>query len=137
MRAFTIDQPGAVGSLQDLPLSTIAPNEILVRITVAGVNPIDWKRRDGAKDQELLPLVLGQDFAGFVKRVGSNVKNFAEGERIFGIAQTHGAYAEYTTSLPATHRLNRIAKTPPWLSDPTSRSASHRRANGLGGAPCA
>lgn len=116
MRAFTVDQPGACGSLQNLPLPTVAPHEILVRITVAGVNPIDWKRRDRINDGARLPLVLGQDFAGFVNQVGSNVKNFTPGDRIFGIAQTHGAYAEYTI-VPSSDSPEPVAKTPVWLSD--------------------
>ena len=116
MRAFAIDEFGTPGSLHDLPELTPEPNEIVVAITVAGVNPIDWKVRDGMAGDRPLPLVLGQDFAGSVNALGADVTGFARGERVFGIARKHGGYAEYT-ALSLDDRGSPVAPTPPDLDD--------------------
>jgi NADPH:quinone reductase-like Zn-dependent oxidoreductase len=60
------------------------------------VNPIDWKVRDGQAGNRSFPLILGQDFAGIVERTGNGVTRVREGDRIFGVARKHGAYAEYS-----------------------------------------
>jgi NADPH:quinone reductase-like Zn-dependent oxidoreductase len=82
-----------------------------VRVTVAGVNPVDWKIRDGAHGPRPFPLILGVDFAGVVEGVGSGVDDFRTGDRIFGAARAHGSYAERTV-VPASGTASPIAKIP-------------------------
>jgi NADPH:quinone reductase-like Zn-dependent oxidoreductase len=94
MKAIVIEHRGESGALVDIPIPSPAAHEILVRVTAAGVNPVDWKRLD--RTDETFPFVLGQDFAGVVSRPGDRVTKYREGERIFGIADEHGTYAEYT-----------------------------------------
>jgi NADPH:quinone reductase-like Zn-dependent oxidoreductase len=116
VKAFAIDRFGEDGTLRELPDPVAGPGELLVRITVAGVNPVDWKIRDGQHGERPLPLILGVDFAGIVEKLGSGVDDFRPGERIFGAARAHGSYAERTV-VPAHSNEEPIAKIPDWLSD--------------------
>ncbi len=116
MRAFAIDEFGTPGSLHDLPSLTPKPDEIVVAVSVAGVNPIDWKVRDGMAGERPLPLVLGQDFAGSVEATGSSATGFAKADRVFGIAREHGGYAEYT-AVALGDRGSPVAPTPAELDD--------------------
>jgi NADPH:quinone reductase-like Zn-dependent oxidoreductase len=116
MRAFAIDQFGTPGSVLELPTPAVEPGAVQVRVTVAGVNPLDWKVRDGMMGRRPLPFVLGQDFAGVVERAGEAVTAFAPGDRIFGIARTHGSYAQYTLVTLGVH-AEPVAKIPEGLTD--------------------
>lgn len=116
MKAFAIDRFGTEGSIHELPRPAIGPDEILVRITAAGVNPADWKKREGGHGDGKFPLILGQDFAGVVVDAGHGVTRYSIDDRIFGCARTHGAYAEYTV-VPEVSRPEPIAKIPDSLSD--------------------
>jgi NADPH:quinone reductase-like Zn-dependent oxidoreductase len=116
MRAVAVDRFGEVGSIHDLPKPVAGEDEVLVRVRYAGVNPADWKVRDGLRGDRTFPLVLGSDFAGVVEAVGAGVTRFVPGDRVFGIASEHGTYAEYTVVLrPSAYAV--IAKTPDGLSD--------------------
>jgi NADPH:quinone reductase-like Zn-dependent oxidoreductase len=69
--------------------------QILIRVTAAGVNPIDWKIRSGAMKDFMpleLPTILGYDYSGVVRSVGQGVEGYAEGDKVFGRAGK--AYAE-------------------------------------------
>jgi NADPH:quinone reductase len=97
MKAIVIDRAGEHGRLADIPAPAPGPGDAIVRITYAGVNPIDWKVRDGHAGQiEQFPFVLGQDFAGVVESAGSDIRSVAAGDRIFGVARGSGSYAEQT-----------------------------------------
>ncbi|HEY2475092.1 MAG TPA: NADP-dependent oxidoreductase [Candidatus Cybelea sp.] len=114
MKAAVIEHRGDRGSLKEIPVPQPSLHEILVRVTVAGVNPMDWKVRDGG--QRSMPFVLGQDFAGIVSATGARVSKYHEGERIFGIARDHGAFAEYTV-VPEDDHAQPIAKIPDGVGD--------------------
>ena len=63
--------------------------QILIRVTAAGINPIDWKIRSGAMKDFMpldLPAILGYDYSGVVRSVGRGVEGYAEGDRVFGRA---------------------------------------------------
>ncbi len=94
MKAAVVEHRGDAGTIKDIPVPQPGPHDVLVRVVAAGVNPIDWKRRERAEQR--LPFVLGQDFAGIVSETGDQVQKYREGERVFGIAREHGGYAEYT-----------------------------------------
>jgi NADPH:quinone reductase-like Zn-dependent oxidoreductase len=69
--------------------------QILIRVTAAGVNPIDWKLRSGAMKDFMpleFPFILGYDYSGVVRSVGKGVEGYAEGDKVFGRAGK--AYAE-------------------------------------------
>ncbi len=104
MRAVVIDRTGGpdVLRLGNLPTPEPAAGEVLLRVACAGVNPADWKCREGYLShfmQYSFPFVIGFDASGVVAAVGSGVKDFVPGQRVF--AQTAvgagkwGSYAEY------------------------------------------
>jgi NADPH:quinone reductase-like Zn-dependent oxidoreductase len=101
MKAIRIYEYGNADTLKldEAPQLSIGDDQILVRVRDAGVNPIDWKIRQGYMKQVMpanFPLTLGQDFAGEVVERGKAVDQFAIGNRVFGFAQ--GTYAEYAAA---------------------------------------
>jgi len=119
MKAVVVEHLGETGSLKDIAAPHPADHEILVRVTAASVNPIDWKSRD--RGDRAMPFVLGQDFAGLVSATGGRVTKYQEGERIFGIARRHGAFAEYTI-VPEDDRAQPVAKIPDAVGDADAAS---------------
>ncbi|GJP45913.1 hypothetical protein CLOM_g5249 [Closterium sp. NIES-68] len=69
-----------------VPLPEIAPDQVLINVSAAALNPIDIKRMHGAfkETDSPLPTVPGYDVAGTVVAVGSAVTKFAVGDRVFG-----------------------------------------------------
>ncbi len=79
------------------------PGQLLVRVLAAGVNPIDWKLRQGSLRLLLparFPLVLGFDVAGEVTAVGPEVADFEPGDAIYAMLDSRhgGGYAEYAVA---------------------------------------
>ncbi len=101
MRAYVLKYYGGPeGSLlTDVPAPTPGPRDILVAVHAAGLNPVDFKFRQGKLRAILrpkLPFVLGNELAGEVMAVGSDVKRFRVGDRVFArVAKDRaGAFAE-------------------------------------------
>ena len=70
--------------------------QLLVKVRYAGVNPIDWKLRAGLYRDFMpvrFPSTPGREFSGVVENVGSDVRGFSKGQRVYGTA--NGTYAEY------------------------------------------
>jgi NADPH:quinone reductase-like Zn-dependent oxidoreductase len=87
--------------VEDISQPEPRPNEVLIRILAIGVNPIDWKIREGYMTNlvpRALPFTLGQDFCGEVIALGSNVRTVEAGTEVYGFA--NGAYAEYAVVSP-------------------------------------
>jgi NADPH:quinone reductase-like Zn-dependent oxidoreductase len=83
----------------DVPAPTPRPRDILVEVHAAGLNPVDYKFRQGKLRAILrpkLPFVLGNDLAGEVIAVGSDVKRWRVGDRVFArVAKDRaGAFAQ-------------------------------------------
>jgi NADPH:quinone reductase len=114
MKAAVVEHRGDAGSIKEIPVPRPGPHDVLVRVVAAGVNPIDWKRRERAEQR--LPFVLGQDFAGMVSETGGRVRKYREGERVFGTAREHGSYAEYTL-VPEDALGQPVAKIPDQVGD--------------------
>jgi NADPH:quinone reductase len=102
MKAIRVQQTGGpdVMQLVELPTPQPKPNEVLVRVAVAGVNSIDSQFRDGSL-RTPLPFVPGQEGAGVVEAVGSQVKAVKKGDRV-AWSGTLGSYAESVVS-PEEH----------------------------------
>jgi NADPH2:quinone reductase len=87
MRAIEYSEtgPADVLKLVDKPAGIPGPDDVLVRVAVSGVNPTDWKARQGSADGTRLPApqVPNQDGAGVVERVGSAVTSLAVGDRVW------------------------------------------------------
>ncbi len=119
MKAAVVEHCGAPASIVEMPQPQPRPNELLVRVTAASVNPIDWKIRE--RGQRATPFVLGQDFAGVVSDVGRDVRSYRTGERVFGVARDHGSYAQYTV-VPEDDRPQPVAKIPDDVGDADAAS---------------
>ncbi|MGY0055311.1 NADP-dependent oxidoreductase [Streptomyces sp. LZ34] len=92
----------------DLPLPSPGPGELLIEVHAAGVNPVDWKVREGMHRSFLpldFPAVLGREAAGVVVGLGPGVEGFAVGDAVFGSsARGCGGYA-YHAVLTADHTV--------------------------------
>ena len=100
----------------DRPEPTPGPSELVIQVRAIGVNPVDYKIRDGARanpsDAPDFPLVLGVEAAGVVTAVGADVDEFAAGDEVLGrAAPGHGTYAEHAVLLAAA-----CSPKPPQLS---------------------
>lgn len=98
MKAVHIHEMGGPEVLryEEVPIPEPGAHEVLVRVHAAGVNPVDWKIREGDLGRIALPAIMGSDFSGEVEALGSEVKDFRVGEAIFGsVADESGSYAEY------------------------------------------
>jgi NADPH2:quinone reductase len=107
MKAISIDENGGpeVLSLREVPQPTCKPGEALVRLEATGVNFIDVYFRSGLYKAPHFPLIVGQEGAGVVDAVASDVSVVAPGDRV-AYAGVLGAYAQYAT-VPA-ERLVRV-----------------------------
>jgi len=106
MRAVAIDEFGGIEKMKprDLPVPEVANDEILVRVSTAGVGVWDPFEREGGFAKEFgmhanFPYVLGADGAGTVEEVGDQVHTLKRGDQVYGInlmSPKGGFYAEYT-----------------------------------------
>lgn len=97
-------------------LPKLKPQQILVRVKAASVNPVDWKVRNGMMKfmtGKAFPRAMGTDFSGVVESVGSAVTKMRTGDEVFGTVpfKPSGAFAE---RLVTDAKL--VAKKPPSLS---------------------
>ncbi len=88
MKALVLKRYGGAEQIEfaDIPRPTIKPDEILVRVHAAGLNPIDYMIPKGTFKPMLkfeLPATLGSDLAGIVVEVGSRVSGFKVGDAVF------------------------------------------------------
>lgn len=88
MKALVLNNYGGADALAfaDLPRPTIKPDEILVQVHAAGLNPIDYMIPKGSFKPLLpfqLPATMGSDLAGIVVEVGSRVRRFKAGDAVF------------------------------------------------------
>jgi len=102
--------------LVELPAPQAKANEAVVKVAAAGVNFIDVYNREG-RYKAALPLVLGQEGAGEVLAVGSQVSGVAVGDRV-AYTMTLGSYAEYA-AVPA----DRLVKIPKGVSERDAAAA--------------
>src|SRR5947199_6618418 len=100
MRAVQVHHYGGPEQLklEEKPRPQPQTGEVLVRVYAAGVNPIDWKIRQGLmKDFQpvTFPSIPGIEVAGGVVEVGPGVTDFEVGQAVFGRSANGGGYAEY------------------------------------------
>jgi len=112
MKAIQVKQPGGPEALElvDIPVPQPKPNEAVVKIAAAGVNFIDIYHREG-RYKVPLPFVAGQEGAGTVTAVGTDVRSVKPGDRVAWTG-IQGGYAEHVAA-PA----DRLVAIPPGVSD--------------------
>jgi NADPH2:quinone reductase len=101
MRALVVPATGGpdVLEVRTLPVPEPAPDELLIEVAASGVNFIDVYRREGVYAAST-PFVLGQECAGRVVAVGSDVRNVSLGD-VVATAEAHsGSHATYA-AIPA------------------------------------
>jgi NADPH:quinone reductase-like Zn-dependent oxidoreductase len=94
----------------DLPDPHPGPGQVRIAVRAAGVNPSDWKKREGLMDPEL-PQTMGYEAAGVVDELGEGVDDVAVGDRVFGLSAEGAAQAELAV-------LSFYAPIPPSLDFP-------------------
>jgi NADPH:quinone reductase-like Zn-dependent oxidoreductase len=103
MKAIALDEYGdpEVLTLRELPDPPVGPDVVRIRVRAAGVNPVDYKIRQGhlrGAYPHQTPLVPGWDVAGVVDQVGPAVTRFQPGDEVMAYARKetvqHGTYAE-------------------------------------------
>jgi NADPH:quinone reductase-like Zn-dependent oxidoreductase len=122
MHAVRLHRYGAAENLMYEETQRPEPQagDVLAHVRAAGVNPVDWKTRNGkgrgVAPTDILesPIILGWDIAGVVEEVGHGVDQFATGDEVFGMVrfpEFGNAYAEYVAA-PASE----LAKKPANIS---------------------
>ena len=118
MKAFVLDKYGKESSMsfREVADPILRDDEVLVKVCAAGVNQLDVKIRNGDFKLILpysLPFILGHDVAGIVEHVGSRVRQFVPGDKVYARLDDFriGAFAEY-----AAIKESSIALIPETLS---------------------
>lgn len=115
MKAAFIEKFGTpdVVKVGDLPDPAPGPGQVLVETAAASVNGADWKVAAGDYKQATFPVILGRDFSGTVRAVGSGVSDLKPGDEVFGVLETgrDGTYCEKIAI-----GANVVAKKPAALS---------------------
>jgi len=115
MRAFAVKSFGEPASVQNLPVPD-GDDAVLVRVRFAGVNPLDNNLLGRLNADSSYPFVVGIDFAGEAERVPAGDHGLRVGDRVFGMARTHGAFAEYTAVTPGA-KAEPLALIPDGVTD--------------------
>jgi NADPH2:quinone reductase len=118
MKAIQVKQVGGPEAMKlvDLPVPEPKANEAVVKIAASGVNFIDVYFREG-RYKAPLPLILGQEGAGTVTAIGSDVKSVKVGDRVAWCGLL-GSYAEYA-AVPA----DRLVPIPAGVTDQQAAAA--------------
>lgn len=100
MKAYVFEQYGDASkeALLDIPIPSPGPEQVLVKVRAAGVNPADWKRREGLFGRKgVMPVGMGLEASGTITAIGEGVTTFQVGDDAVGKpARGHGTWAEYT-----------------------------------------
>jgi NADPH2:quinone reductase len=118
MKAIQVKQVGGPEVMEwvDLPVPQPKANEAVVKIAACGVNYIDVYVREGRYKTQT-PFIPGQEMAGTVTAVGSEVKTLKVGDRV-AHAMVLGSYAEYQAVA-----ADRLVKVPDGVSDRDAAAA--------------
>jgi NADPH:quinone reductase-like Zn-dependent oxidoreductase len=103
MKAAVINRFGGndVVKIQDMLRPTPGPEEVLIKVHAASINPVDWKIRSGMLKMitgSKFPMILGRECAGEVIGTGREVKNYKQGDQVIAMPgiRRMGAFAEYS-----------------------------------------
>lgn len=106
--------------LREVPEPHAGPDEVRVRVSAAGLNPMDWSMSSvpevAARFGVPVPSGFGSDVAGVVDEVGTNVLGFAVGDRVYGGAMAK-AVADFLVMKAPAPAPNGLFHTPDGISD--------------------
>jgi len=101
MKAIQIHSYGGpeVLKVEEVARPQISSHEVLIKVYASGVNPVDWKTREGYMKHSL-PFIPGWDLSGVVEETGAAVKNFKKGDAVYSRPDMkgNGSYAEYVVA---------------------------------------
>lgn len=126
MQAFVLTRYGGpeAAQLRAVPRPRPARGEVLVRVHAAGLNPVDYKTREGmlkVVQRYPLPTVMGNEIAGVVEELGDDVTSFKPGDRVFarmpkgamgGLAEYAVVPAQFLAKMPASIDFTTAAGVP-------------------------
>ena len=118
MKAIQVLKVGGPEAMEvaELPIPQAAPNQVLLKLSAAGVNFIDVYYREGRYKAQT-PFVLGQEGSGVVIAVGAEAKSVKVGDRL-AWSGLPGSYAEY-----AAMPVDRLVPVPDGVSDQQAAAA--------------
>lgn len=125
MRAVMYDRFGeaSVLTVRELPVPRPGRGEVQVRVTLASLNPVDFKLRSGILrliGRPRRPAITGKDFAGVITKLGADVQGYAVGQRVFGSVAPLGGQGSCAQFVALTTDL--VAPTPGAVSDEVAAS---------------
>ncbi|TXD37461.1 NAD(P)-dependent alcohol dehydrogenase [Lujinxingia vulgaris] len=109
MKAVTLQGYGDVSKLMlvdDAPEPACAPNQVVIKVAAASLNPLDTKTRNGELRwlaPRNFPLILGNDASGTIVRVGSEVTDFEVGDEVFCMVDANASPACNGFALSGSH----------------------------------
>lgn len=128
-RAVRLEKFGGPEMLevQEVPAPQAGPGQLRVRVTAAGLNPMDWimtaDAETAARFGLTLPAGFGTDYAGVVDQVGAGVTGFTPGDRVFGSALSR-AVADFVVVEASGEAANEAHHTPTEVDDRTAATLS-------------
>ena len=125
-RAVRLESFGGpeVLSVLEVPAPQPERGQVRVRVTAAGLNPMDWFMTADAGTASrfglTLPAGFGTDYAGVVDQIGSGVTGFALGDRVFGGALSRAVAAHVVVDAAGAVAANEVHHTPAGVDDRTA-----------------
>ncbi|HVV12573.1 NADP-dependent oxidoreductase [Amycolatopsis sp.] len=125
-RAVRLDSFGGpeVLGIRRIPAPRAGPGQLRVRVTAAGLNPMDWimtaDAEIAARFGLSLPAGFGTDYAGVVDQVGAGVTGFAPGDRVFGGALSRAVADFVVVDAAGATAANEAHHTPGGVDDRTA-----------------
>jgi len=116
MRAVRLDEVGPAENLKvvDRPIPEVGPDDILIKVELAGLIYGDVEARRGTYySKTITPWFPGREAGGFVEAVGSNVTGWAPGDRVIALVLSLGCCAEYVLASTKPQVLVSGYKIPP------------------------
>ncbi|MBF6127536.1 NADP-dependent oxidoreductase [Nocardia brasiliensis] len=110
--------------VREVPVPEAGPGQLRVRVTAAGLNPMDWFMTSDADTAGRfglkLPVGFGTDYAGVVDQIGAGVSGFAPGDRVFGGALSRAVADFVVVEAAAGTAANEVHHTPEGVDDRTA-----------------
>ncbi|MFB9687754.1 NADP-dependent oxidoreductase [Amycolatopsis plumensis] len=125
-KAVRLDAFGGpeVLAVREVPVPQAGAGQVRVRVTAAGLNPMDWimtaDADTAARFGLSLPAGFGTDYAGVIDEVGPGVTGFAPGDRVFGSALSRAVADFVVVDAAGEAAANEVHHTPGGVDDRTA-----------------